>query len=233
MYFRKHLETFGEISFTLKRLLEECGYSTNTHNSSIYTPFRKIIKNEIITRGFATSNDEIMTISPTSLYTLTMSTSKSLFFTEENFVQLSIKEYEIITQSNIGKINKSVLIGVYMFIKQYILSESPTTDHVIKISYPSKQQIRKGIGVSSLTTVETAISALETLKMIYISRDMYVEDSEEDGVYIPTRNVFALDEKELKSNTVLIELENVYKRTVFRKENVPGKIKFLEKERGT
>lgn len=230
MYLRKHLETFGEISFTLKRLLDECGYSTNTHNSSIYMPFRKIIENKIINYGFAASEDDIMTISPTSLYTLNLSTSKNIFFTKENFVQFSIKECETIIHSNTGKINKSVLVGVYLYIKQFILSESSTTEHVVKISYPSKQQIRKGIGVSSLTTVETAILTLERIGMIYVGRDMYVEDFEEDGTFVPTRNVFALEEAELNSDTVLLELKNIYKRTVYRRYDVPGKFKYLKKE---
>lgn len=230
MYFRKHLETFGEISFTLKKLLEECGYSTKSHNSSIYLSFRKIIQNEIIKKGFAVSDEDILSISPTSLYTLRLSETKNLFYTDENFVQFTIKEFETITRSNTLKINKSILSGVYLFIKQYILSDSPTNENFIKISYPSKQQIRKGIGVSSITTVETAISALENIGMIYIGRDMYIEDYEEDGFFVPTRNVFALEEQELNNDIVLLELENIYKRKVYRENDVPGEIKYLKKE---
>ena len=48
MYMRKHLQTFGQISLTLNHLLEECGYSTKSHNKSIYSDFREIIKTEII-----------------------------------------------------------------------------------------------------------------------------------------------------------------------------------------
>lgn len=231
MFLRKHMDTFGEISFTLNKLLDECGYLTKTHNSSIYSDFRKIIQYEIIDKGFATSSDNILTISPSNLYTLQLLPNKLLFFTNDNFVTLNVKEYETIAKSNIGKVSKSILVGVYLFIKQYILSDSPMTERFIKISFPSKQQIKKGIGVSSLTTIESAISILASLKMLYVGGDMYIEDLDEVGAYIPTRNVYALNEDELKSDAVLIELENIYKRTVYRKEDVPGKIKYLKKDR--
>lgn len=231
MYFRKHLETFGQVSFTLNKLLEECGYSTKSHNKSIYDDFINIIENEIIKKGFAFSDDNIFTIKPNQLYRLSLSTEKSLFFTEENFVQISIKEFETIANSNIGSINKSVLIGVYLFIKQFILDESSITENLCRISYPSKQQIKKGIGIASLTTIESAISILESLKLIYVGSDMFVEDSDEADVYIPTRNVYALSEDMINNDAVLVELEDIYKRRVYRKNNVPGNIKFLNKEK--
>ena len=232
MYLRKHMDIFGEISFTLNKLLDECGYLTKTHNNSIYSDFRKIIQHDIIEKGFAISSFDIMTINPSSLYTLQLLPDQSLFFTSDNFVTLTIREYETIAKSNIGKVNKSILVGVYLFIKQYILSDSLMNDHFIKIAYPSKQQIKKGVGISSLTTIESAISILNSLKLIFIKSDMFIEDYEEKGAYIPTRNVYALKEDELKSDAIKLELENIYKRTVYTENEVPGKIKYLNKKKG-
>ena len=99
-----------------------------------------------------------------------------------------------------------------------------------KISYPSKQQIKKGIGISSITTVEKAISILADLKLIYVRGDMYVENSQTKGEFVPTRNVFALNKEELNNDTVLIELEKIYGKTVYNKDDVPGKIIFLQKQ---
>ena len=59
---------------------------------------------------------------------------------------------------------------------------------------------------------------------------MYVESSNEDGVYIPTRNVFALDKSCLDGDAVLYELERVYGKKIYNKEDVPGKIQFLTKK---
>ena len=228
MYLRKHLETFGQVTLTLNRLLEECGYSTKSHNKSIYSDFREIIKTEIINKGYATCNVDIFTVNPTEMFSLQLSDKKNIFYTKDNFVQFSVDEYERITDSS-SKINKSVLAGVYLFIKQYIIeSDLP----ILKVSYPSKQQIKKGIGISSTTTIENAISTLCDMKMIYVRSEMFVENTEVEGEFIPTRNVFALNEEELYGDAILVELEKVYGRKVYNREDITGNIKFLEKEKG-
>lgn len=155
-----------------------------------------------------------------------------MFFSKDNFVQLNIDEFETITQKYSGNVNKSILFGVYIFIKQYILNDSNTTNMLPKISYPSKQQIKKGIGISSISTIEKAIVALKDLEMIYIRSDMFIEDLEEENIYVPTRNVFALNKEELNNDIVLLELENIYKRRVYNKNDVPGKIIYLPKDKG-
>ena len=231
MYLRKHLETFGQVTLTLNRLLEECGYSTKSHNKSIYSDFREIIKTEIINKGYATCDIDIFTVNPTEMFSLQLSDKKNIFYTKDNFVQFSVDEYERITNSN-GKINKSVLAGVYLFIKQYIIDYPSDTISPPRISYPSKQQIKKGIGISSTTTIENAITNLLSMEMIYLRTDMFVENTEEDGVYVPTRNVFALNGEELIGDAILVELERIYNKKVYNKDDVPGKIRYLTKEKG-
>lgn len=229
MFFRKHLETFGEVSFTLNKLIDECGYSTKSHNDSIYSDFRKILKEEILDKGYASSEQDILKIRPTALFTLKLSNINNLFFTDDTFVQLSIYEYEKITKSNAGRINKSVIIGVYLYIKQYILADSNITGGFLKIAYPSKQQIQKGIGISSITTIENAITILANLKLIYVKSDMFVEDKYIEDRFIPARNVFALNKTELKyEDRILEELSRIYGKPVYTKQNVPGKLMFIK-----
>ena len=231
MYLRKHLETFGQVTLTLNRLLEECGYSTKSHNKSIYSDFREIIKTEIINKGYATCDIDIFTVNPSEIFSLQLSNKKNIFYTKDNFVQFSVDEYERIANSN-GKINKSVLAGVYLFIKQYIIDYPSDAISPPRISYPSKQQIKKGIGISSTTTIENAITTLLSMEMIYLRTDMFVENTEEDGVYVPTRNVFALNGEELIGDAILVELERIYNKKVYNKDDVPGKIRYLTKEKG-
>lgn len=228
MHLRKHLETFGQVTLTLNRLLEECGYSTKSHNKSIYSDFREIIKTEVINKGYATCDVDIFTVNPTEMFSLQLSDKKNIFYTKDNFVQFSVDEYEKISNAS-AKINKSVLAGVYLFIKQYIIeSDVP----IPKVSYPSKQQIKKGIGIASTTTIENAISTLSEIGMIYVRSEMFVENTEVEGEFIPTRNVFALNEEELYGDEILVELEKVYGRKVYDREDVTGRIKFLDKEKG-
>ena len=106
MYLRKHMQTFGEINLTLNSLLEECGYSTRSHNKSIYSDFREIIKTEIINKGYATCDIDIFTVNPSEIFSLQLSNKKNIFYTKDNFVQFSVDEYERIATSN-GKLNKS------------------------------------------------------------------------------------------------------------------------------
>ena len=228
MYLRKHLETFGQVTLTLNRLLEECGYSTKSHNKSIYSDFREIIKTEIINKGYANCDVDIFTVNPNEIFSLQLSDKKNIFYSKDSFVQLSIEEYEKISGLT-SKVNKSILVGVYLFIKQYIIE---TTDPVPKISYPSKQQIKKGIGISSTTTIENAISILSQSKMIFVRSEMYIENSEINGEFIPARNVFSLNEEELYDDAVLVELERIYGRRVYNREDVTGTIKYLTKEKG-
>ncbi|WP_308698618.1 hypothetical protein [uncultured Thomasclavelia sp.] len=231
MYLRKHLQTFGQVSLTLNNLLEECGYSTKSHNKSIYSDFREIIKIEVLNKGYATCEVDIFTVNPTEMFVLQLSEKKSLFHTKDNFVQFSISEYEQITKSD-SKINKSILTGVYLFIKQYIMDYPDNIISPPKISYPSKQQIKKGIGIASATTIENAIHELSELGMIYIRSDMFVEYVEEKDLYIPTRNVFALNEEELYGDTILVELERIYGKKVYNKDDVPGELMYLPKQKG-
>ena len=231
MYLRKHLQTFGEVYLTLNNLLEECGYSTRSHNKSIYSDFREIIKTEIINKGYASCDIDIFTINPTEMFSLQLSEKKNIFYTKDNFVQFNILEYEKISNSD-SKINKSILVGVYLFIKQYIMDYPNNTISPPRISFPSKQQIKKGIGISSFTTIENAISFLAEMKMIYIRTDMFVENTEEENIFVPTRNVFALDVKELNGDAILVELERIYSKKVYNKNDVPGEVRYLEKQKG-
>ena len=226
MYLRKHLETFGQVTLTLNRLLEECGYSIKSHNKSIYSDFREIIKTEVINKGYATCDVDIFTVNPTEIFSLQLSDKQNIFYTKDNFVQFSIDEYEKISNANC-KINKSVLAGVYLFIKQYIIeSDVP----IPKVSYPSKQQIKKGIGIASTTTIENAISTLSEMRMIFVRSEMFVENTEVDGEFIPTRNVFALNEEELYGDEILVELEKIYGRKVYNREDIDEKkIRYLTK----
>ena len=229
LYLRKHVQTFGQIAFTLNDLLQEIGYSTKTNNKSIYSDFREIIKTELINKGYASCNTDIFVVKPNDLFYLQLSYERNVFFTEDSFVQITISEYEKICSLS-SKINKSILLGIYLYIKQYIMDYSGDIAPA-KISFPSKSQIAKGLD-TSISTVENGLSVLESYKLIYIRRDMFVENKKEEGVFVPTRNVYALDPSELEGDTVLIELERIYGKRIYNKEDVPGEIKYLAKMKG-
>lgn len=67
--------------------------------------------------------------------------------------------------------------------------------------------------------------------MLYVRSNMFMKNNKVEGEYIPTRNVFALNEKELYGDIILTELEMVYNKKIYNKEDVPGVIKYLNKEK--
>ena len=229
MYLRKHIQTFGQVYMTLNDLLKECGYSTKSNNKSIYSDFREIIKTEIINKEYATCSVDIFVVKPTDMFCLQLSSENNIFFANDSFVRITVSEYEQLCSST-KKMNKSVLFGIYMFIKQFIMDYQDDICPV-KISFPSKKQIAKGIS-TSIQTVENGLEILESMKLIHIRRDMFVENKNVEGEYVPTRNVFALDKKELSGDSVLTELERVYGKRIYNKKDVPGKINYLAKVKG-
>lgn len=229
LYLRKHIQTFGQVALTLNDLLKECGYSTNSNNKSIYSDFREIIKTEIINKGYASCSTDIFIVKPNDLFYIQLSYEKNIFFTEDSFVQITISEYEKIC-SLPSKINKSILLGIYLYIKQYIM-DYPGDIAPAKISFPSKSQIAKGLD-TSIPTVENGLFVLESHQLIYIRRNMFVENKKEEGIFVPTRNVYALDPNELEGDSILIELERIYGKRIYNKEDVPGEIRYLTKMKG-
>lgn len=226
MYLREHVQTFGQIDLTLTDLMKGCGYSTRTHNQKVFEDYRNIIDSCIIQDGYAICSIDISKIKPNTKFTLNLSSDKDLFCcTDDGFVQLNVYEFEKIVQST-SFVNKSTLVGTYLFIKQFIFSNSNTTVGHAEISFPSKKQMSAVLSLS-VSTVENAIDALRNLGLIYVRSNMFVEDSKCKGYYVPTRNVFALKESALKGEHVLTELSAFYKRTVYDRENVPGKTKFI------
>ena len=157
LYLRKHVQTFGQVTLTLNDLLQEIGYSTKTNNKSIYSDFREIIKTELINKGYASCNTDIFVVKPNDLFYLQLSYERNVFFTEDSFVQITISEYEKICSLS-SKINKSILLGIYLYIKQFIM-DYPGDIAPAKISFPSKSQIAKGLD-TSIPTVENGLSVL-------------------------------------------------------------------------
>lgn len=226
MYLRKHLQPFGEICFTLNRMMNECGYSTNTHVQSIYDDFRRIIQEEIIDEGYAEIDTDIMSVASNEFVTMKLSSKKNLLFVEDNFVQISVYEFDTIATYRGSRVNKAMLMGVFIFIKQFILQDGCDGMYP-KIAYPSKLQIRDGIGVAAISTIENAIKILVDLKLLYVKTDLFVADYNSDTVFVPARNVYALNPDELQDGIVMQELSDFYGRAVCDKENISGKIRYL------
>lgn len=227
MYLRVNITTGGKVSLTLNDLLEGIGYLTKTHSPKIYDDLRKIINDEIILPGYATCSKDILTVTPFTHFYLQFADNKYFFYTEDSFVPLTVKEWKTIVSAKTGTVNKSILIGTYLYIKQFIPLNSYSDDEIARIAYPSKKSIQTGIGIASIRTIYSAINILKELELLYVSTGYYVEEQKRPGIFVPTSNVYALDPNQLSGERTRVILERMYQRPVYKKEDVPGKILFI------
>lgn len=207
---------------TLSKIITRCGYSASTRRAATYEDWRNIIS-KLIVNGYVECSHDILTIKPTEEFVLTFSHKKNPFYTKDSFVFITKKEFDAITSYNTN-MNKSAIIGVFLYIKQFIIE----TDYSAGLSYPSKQQIARGVGISSVTTIEKAIDILAELKLLYINSGFYIEDNTNNGVYVPASNVYSI--RPVSVAECITELESKYGKPVYTKDTVPGIIKFLDKK---
>lgn len=214
MYLRKHSSIFGEVVLCLSDLMAECGYSTKTHSYKIYEDFRNIL-DQLQRQEYLWLSAEIQKISPNTYFKVQLSLTKNLFGTNEPYVSFTNEEFEKIVLAKTS-VKKSVLAGVYLYIKQFV----PISNHTVKISYPSKQTLSQGIGVAK-SSIENAISVLLSEKLLYCGKPFFTEDVNRKDAYIQMRNYYALSPEELNENNCRNELEAHYNKKLYFKNDLP------------
>ena len=225
MYLRIHIEGGGLVRTSLLDISTECGYSsTSARRQTFYDDWRSVLSDIVATKG-TTCNKDISNVTPTEQFEIQFNDEDNPFYTDDSFVFIMKKEFDAIINSDVK--NKSVLIGVYLYIKQFII-DTPLSPGM---AYPTKQQIKNGIGLSSTTTVKSAIDTLVELQLLHMYSDFYIEDSVVAGTYIPASNIYSL--QPLKIESCIQTLESKYGKPVYTKDTVPGIIKFLNNNQNT
>lgn len=205
---------------TIDNLVMECGYVPDQHPNKTNDDFKNILKQLIDSEQIHTDIN-IDKIRSNQFFTLDI--DRNLFHCDKNFVLVSIEEFDKII-NNKTKASKSIVWGVYIYIKQFI----PLDDTQAKVAYPSKYGMQKKLGISSNATVKKAVQDLVDLGMIYEYSERYYENS--DGEFEPTNNVFALEENELKYAEQILcsyyKVDKTYKKGEFDKD----KLKYQERK---
>lgn len=219
---QKNKTLLDKVNLTIDNLVAKCGYVPDQHPNKTNDNFKDILK-ELINNKQIHTDINIDKIKSGQFFTIHI--DKSLFHCDKNFVLVNIEEFDKII-NNKTKTSKSILWGVYIYIKQWI----PLDEYQAKVAYPSKYGMQKKLGISSNTTVKKAIKDLVDLGMIYEYSERYYENS--DGEFEPTNNVFALDENELiYAEQVLCsyyKVDKTYRRGEFDKD----KLKYPVREKG-
>lgn len=178
----------NKVNLTIENLVLGCGYTPDNHINKTNDNFKNILK-EFIDTGQIHTDKNIDKIKSNQFFTLDI--DKNLFHCDKNFVLVNIEEFDKIV-NNKTQASKSVVWGVYVYIKQFI----PLDGNQAKVSYPSKYGMQKKLGISSNATVKKAVKDLVNLGMLYEYSERYYENS--DGEFEPTNNVFALEKNELR-----------------------------------
>ena len=226
MYVRKNCNISGEVRTSLHNLARGCGYDIVSHNKNAFSDFRMIIKKYLIDTGYMLCDSDIDTITPSKTFKLTL--VNDIDVPESNsFVMMTVSEFDRIVSLNTN-INNAVLVGVYLYIKQYIISDN---DLYSPISCPSKNKISTTLGLSS-STVYKAIDVLVKNKILYESDNYYIKDSKDNDIFICIRHAYALNQKHLTDAAIKDSLYCMYNETIYSWKDVKkinGKIKSSEK----
>ena len=219
-YLRKYMTTFGEIRLSIDDMVAECGYSTNSRSSKVHTTFRQILQ-ELSDSGYILTDVDLLDIKRNSYFKIKLPENKNIFFSQKQYVVFTIREFETIVNSG-SRCNTSLLAGVYLSIKKNIFMNNDLTNS-LQIAFPSKYNICKELGMSSMTSVESAINELANLGLLFIRSNLYIADYKNADQFIAARNIYALDKKHLSGRDCIKELEHrCYESNhVFTRDELP------------
>lgn len=192
-YLRKYATRLGVVRMTIEDLIRECGYSRDRHRGGSDEQFKSILS-LLIREGKITYDGDLSALKYSDFIQIKVNEGK-LFHAKDNFVLLTIKEFDAITSSNIP--SKEVALAVYLLIKKHIYIDDNENSTYAKVAYPSKYGIAKRIGVNSKSTVEVAIERLVSIGMLYEHVGGFYK--KENGLFYPTNNVYALTYDDLKA----------------------------------
>lgn len=233
MFLAERMSVSGNIRFTLQELMD----CQNLRAAVSCNDFREIIKSEIIDKGLAKTEQDILAVGVKETYSMQILSCK-LFKPDEKFVMLTFGEYQTVLNYeekavNGHKVKNGSLIAVYLYIKQYFPSKLYKDNYMQnsqlldkpRLSYPSHYDMVKNLGLSR-DTITRAVAELEDMKLLYICKDLYIKDKKESGGYRPCRWVYALEEKHLNKRHMTAALSKMYKQPVYIKNDVSGKINY-------
>lgn len=188
-YLKFHITPLNTVNTTLNEMVSTCGYSVKGNSKETNAVFKEALKEMIEDKYIRIDNiDEIKN----SQFFIIYCNYSKLFHCASNFVLLSYEEFKVITTSNTSTKKTNLLHG-YLLIKQYIYDSLIV--NCPKLAYPSKKDITDKLGFSSDTSTETLLNELVELKLLYVKTGMYIK---KDDKLVPTRNVYAIDKKQLK-----------------------------------
>lgn len=219
-YLRRYISSFGDLTFTLNHLISYCGYSTKSKNGSIKKHFINILR-QLSDDGYVKYDCDFSDIKiGQQIYAKISDSGNTLFFNDENFVLLSMSEFEKIVTSK-AKSNKALMIAIFLAVKQYIYFNTENSFGQNRgISYPSIRSLGMQVGVSH-DTLKGVLDSLVEIGMLYRKTDLFMPDRYESNKFINARNLYALDKDTLGDHCLKEFAAAINVSKVYEKQELP------------
>ncbi len=221
-YLRKHLQSIGNVKLSLNELILGCGGSLTYRAVSKYKDYRNIIK-ELSENKLVNIQADIDKVKPSTYFDIIC--TKELFEKKNNFVVFNVYEFDKIIGFADGSISKAALVGVYLYVKQFITLK-PDLSYGNYFVFPSLSDMSADLGIS-VKTCRYALKELVDIGLLFCLENFYIEEKSKKNYYVPTRCTYALDKKYLVPQNVKNAMADFYGRPVYEENEVLGNIIFL------
>ena len=193
-YIRFYCTASGKVCSTLNAITEGCGSPIKGNSKESNEKFREALI-WLQEQKFIICDKDIYTLKNSEYFEIQILNKNVFYCCDTSFVSISMYEFETIVNSQTTT-KKNILLATYLCIKKNIYSNIDMS--LPSLAIPSNETIKRIIGVSSVTTVSTAISNLKELGLLYCDETTYYYKDMKANVYKPTRNAYALTKSELK-----------------------------------
>lgn len=193
-YIRFYCTASGKVCSTLNAITEGCGSPTKGNSRESNDKFREALI-WLQEQGFIICDKDIHTIKNSEYFEIQILNHNLFYCGDTSFVSISMHEFETIVNSQTTT-KKNILLATYLCIKKNIYNNVDM--YLPSLSVPSNEIIKRVLGVSSVTTVGTAIANLKELGLLYCDETMYYYKDLKTNVYKPTRNAYALTSSDLQ-----------------------------------
>lgn len=209
-YIRFYCTVSGKVCTTLNAITLGCGSPIKSNSKESNDKFREGLL-WLQDNKFIYCDKDISKIKNSEYFEIQILNQDIFYCRDASFVSLTMQEFEDIVNSNTTT-KKNILLATYLCLKKNIYNNIDMS--LPSLAIPSHEAIKRVIGVSSVTTVGTAISNLKELKLIYSDDTTYYYKDPKLDVYKPARSVYALHKNDLKYTKDILkdfyQVDNIY-----------------------
>lgn len=209
-YIRFYCTVSGKVCSTLNVITTGCGGSIKGNSKEANEKFREALI-WLQEHSYIVCNKDIHTLKNSEYFEIQILNQDIFYCRDASYVSLTMQEFEDIVNSNTPT-KKNILLATYLCLKKNIYNNTDMT--LPSLAIPSHESIKRVIGVSSVTTVGTAISNLKELELIYSDDTTYYYKDQKLDAYKPARSVYTLHQSDLKYTKEALkdfyQVDNIY-----------------------